>query len=97
MSSGPPTSPSTPPVESAAPPVLARVLALLAIVVAGLCGGLIGFAVMDLQCDDGCTTTAGIVGVLTAAGTAFGVAIVAVLTLRAMAEWEATQAREAGE
>ncbi len=97
MSSGPSTSPSGPPAESAAPPVLARVLALFAIVVAGLCGGLIGYAVMELQCDDGCNTTAGIVGVLTAAGAAFGVAIVSVLTLRAMAEWEATQAREAGE
>ena len=97
MSSGPSTSSPTPHSESAAPPILARVLALLAIVVAGLCGGLIGYAVMDLQCEDGCTTTAGIVGVLSAAGAAFGVAIVAVLALRAMAEWEATQAREATE
>ena len=95
MSSGPSTSPSAPIAESAAPPILARVLALLAIVVAGLCGGLIGYAVMDLQCEDGCATTAGIVGVLSAAGAAFGVAIVAVLALRAMAEWEATQARGA--
>lgn len=97
MSSGPSTSSPTPFTESAAPPILARVLALLAIVVAGLCGGLIGYAVMDLQCEDGCATTAGIVGVLSAAGAAFGVAIVAVLALRAMAEWEATQAREATE
>ncbi|MDC0359116.1 hypothetical protein OAM92_00125 [Acidimicrobiales bacterium] len=97
MSSGPSTSSPTPHSESAAPPILARVLALLAIVVAGLCGGLIGYAVMDLQCEDGCTTTAGIVGVLSAAGAACGVAIVAVLALRAMAEWEATQAREATE
>jgi hypothetical protein len=52
---------------------------------------------MDLQCEDGCATTAGIVGVLSAAGAAFGVAIVAVLALRAMAEWEATQAREFSE
>lgn len=91
MSSGPSSSSA----ESAAPPILARVLALLAILVAGLCGGLIGYAVTDLQCAEGCTTAAGFVGVLSAAGAAFGVAIVAVLTLRAMAEWEATQARDA--
>ncbi len=37
---------------------------------------------------------AGAVGVAAAVGTAIGVAIVAVLTLRAMAEWDARQARE---
>ena len=60
--------------------------------IAGLCGGLIGYAVMDLQCDDGCTVVAGLVGVASAIGAAAGVAIVAVLTLRAMSEWEATEA-----
>ncbi len=95
MSTDPALSGSSATPESAAPSILARVLAMLAIVIAGLCGGLIGFAVMDLQCDDGCTTTAGFVGVLSAAAAAGGVAIVAVLTLRAMAEWEATQARDA--
>ena len=78
--------------ESAAPPLLARILAVVAIAIAGLCGGLIGFAVMDLQCDDGCTTIAGFVGVASAIVAAGGVAIVAVLALRAMSEWEATEA-----
>lgn len=73
------------------PPLFARILAVVAIIVAGLCGGLIGYAVMDLQCADGCTTTAGFVGVASAIGAAGGVAIVAVLTLRAMSEWEATE------
>jgi len=41
---------------------VARLLAVVAIVVAGLCGGLIGYAFMDLQCDDGCATYAGLVG-----------------------------------
>lgn len=72
--------------------MLARILAVVAIVIAGLCGGLIGYAVMDLQCDDGCTTIAGFVGLASAIGAAAGVAIVAVLTLRAMSEWEATEA-----
>ena len=91
---GPSPQPSA---ESAAPPLLARILAVVAIVVAGLCGGLIGYAVMDLQCDDGCTTVAGFVGLASAIGAAGGVAIVAVLTLRAMSEWEATEAARRAE
>lgn len=35
---------------SALPPVGARVLAFLAILVGGLCGGLIGWSVVDIQC-----------------------------------------------
>lgn len=66
-------------------------LAFSAIIVAGVCGGLIGFAVMDLSCDDGCTTTAGLVGLGTAVGAAIGTGIVAVLTLRAAAEWRARE------
>lgn len=82
---------------SAAPPLVARLVAVAAILVAGLCGGLIGFAVMDLQCTDGCTTTAGFVGVASAIVAAGGVAIVSVLTLRAMSEWEATEAARAAD
>lgn len=73
------------------PSLTARVLAFSAIIVAGVCGGLIGFAVMDLSCDDGCTTTAGLVGLGTAVGAAIGTGIVAVLTLRAAAEWRAQE------
>ena len=73
------------------PSLLARVLAFSAIIVAGVCGGLIGFAVMDLGCDGGCTTTAGLVGLAAAVGAAAGTGIVAVLTLRAAAEWRAQQ------
>jgi sugar phosphate permease len=90
------SSPNATP-ESAAPPLLARALALVAIVIAGFCGGLIGYAVMDLQCDDGCTTAAGFVGVASAIVAAGGVAIVAVLTLRAMSEWEASEAARRAE
>ena len=81
--------PAVPPDSS--PSLLARVLAFSAIIVAGVCGGLIGFAVMDLSCDDGCTTTAGLVGLGTAVGAAIGTGIVAVLTLRAAVEWRAQQ------
>jgi len=86
------SSPNSP--ETAAPPLLARVLAILAIMIGGLCGGLIGFAVTDVSCIDGCTGTASIVGFASAVGTAFGVAIVAVLALRAMAEWNEKEARQ---
>jgi hypothetical protein len=72
----------------------ARVLAVAAIVVGGLCGGLIGYAVTDLQCTDGCTTAAGAVGLVSAIGCAIGIAVVAVLALRAMAEWHEKEARE---
>jgi predicted lipid-binding transport protein (Tim44 family) len=79
--------------QTAAPPLIARVLAIAAILVAGLSGGLIGFAVTEILCVDGCTTRAGIVGVVTAIAAASGVAIVAVLALRAMAEWHADETR----
>lgn len=84
-------SPSAP--ETSAPPLTARVLAVVAILIGGLCGGLIGFAVTDISCTDGCTTEAGLVGVVAAIGCALGVAVVAVLALRAMAEWNAKEAR----
>ena len=73
------------------PSLLARVLAFSAIIVAGVCGGLIGFAVIDLGCDGGCTTTAGLVGLGAAVGAAAGTGVVAVLTLRAAAEWREQQ------
>jgi hypothetical protein len=87
--------PQPPPISSALPPTGARVLAFLAILVGGLCGGLIGYAVTDLQCTDGCSGAAtglgALVGALVAAG---GVAVVAVLVLRAMAEWRTIQHRK---
>lgn len=86
------SSPS--PQQTAAPPLLARVLAIVSILVGGLCGGLIGFAVTDVSCVDGCTGTASVVGLASAIGCAIGVAVVAVLALRAMAEWHEKEARQ---
>ena len=71
---------------SAIPSTLARALAFTAILVAGACGALIGGSFVSLQCED-CTTATGlatVAGGLIAAG---GVAVVAVLVLRAMGEW----------
>ena len=79
--------PAGPP--SGAPPLGARLLAFGAILVAGVCGGLIGFGFVDLQCDGSCSTQKGVGALVGAVGAAVGVAIIAVLTLRAMGEWAA--------
>ena len=81
-----PTNPSVD-IPSAAPSSRARLVALLAIVFAGACGGLVGYAITDLQCPGGCPTMAGVIGLGGAVIAAVGVGIVAVLALRAMAEW----------
>ena len=93
-----------PPTErklSALPSPRARALAFAAILVAGVCGALIGWAFVDLQCTGNCTTATGTGAVVGGLFTAGGVAIVAVLTLRAMGEWrtiqEAEQASSVGE
>lgn len=74
------------PVESALPSTGARALALAAIVLAGVCGGLIGWKVTDLQVEDA-GLIAGLGGLFGAVFAAGGVGIVAVLVLRAMGEW----------
>lgn len=81
-------------IPAATPSKPVRALAFASIVIAGVCGGLIGYAFTDLQCDDGCTAAAGIGGVIGAVIGAAGVAIVAVLVLRAMDEWETVKARD---
>jgi len=79
----------------ASPPVWARIAAVASIIIAGAAGGLIGWSLVDLQCSgDDCSTTAALVGLATAAVCAIGVAVVAVLTLRAMAEWRAIETRD---
>ena len=85
----------TPADASAEPSTLARAMALLAILTAGVCGGLVGHSVTDLQCADGCPALAGSMGLVGAVLAAAGVAVVAVLALRAMAEWETTERQKA--
>jgi hypothetical protein len=72
---------------SALPSVRARILAFGAIVVAGVCGGLIGTSYVNIQCHGNCSTPAGLGGIFGAGVAAAGVAVIAVLTLRAMGEW----------
>lgn len=74
---------------TALPSAWARALAFAAVVLAGLCGGLVGWAVANFQCVDSCETISAVgavVGTLISSG---GVAIIAVLVLRAMSEWNA--------
>lgn len=79
---------------SAIPPVAARVIAFVVILLGGLAGALIGFALVDLQCEGDCSVPKGIgllVGAIVSAG---GMAIVSVLALRAMGEWREITDRE---
>ena len=76
--------------RSALPPATARVVAFLTIVVSGVCGGLIGWKVTALQVDEG-SNLPGLGGLFGAVMAAGGVAILAVLVLRAMTEWESIQ------
>lgn len=82
---------------TALPSTGARLLAFVAILVAGLCGGLIGYAFVSVQCDGDCSVLAGATGVATAIVFAGGVGIVAVLAMRAMGEWRVIQHQSEGE
>ena len=84
------------PNPSALPSAKVRALAFAAILVAGVCGGLIGWGVVDVQCEGDCSTSTGIGAVVGAAIAAGGVAVVAVLVLRAMGEWRRIQADREG-
>lgn len=80
---------------SALPSTVARAVAFVSILVGGLCGGLIGWAFVDLQCEGDCSTASGLSGLVGAVIGAGGVAVVAVLALRAMGEWRTIQHRQA--
>ncbi len=62
-------------------------MAFISILVGGLAGGLIGYALVDVQCDGNCGLPLGIGMFLGSVISAGGTAIVAVLVLRALGEW----------
>jgi len=74
-------------VPSALPSVLARALAFSAVIIAGICGGLMGLALGRLQWDKTEQAWIILVSIVGSISASVGVAIVAVLVLRAMAEW----------
>jgi hypothetical protein len=77
--------------------VAARALAFAAILVAGTCGGLIGYAVVKVQCEGDCATPNGLGAFVGAVTAAAGVAVVATLVLRAMGEWKTIKEGESPE
>jgi hypothetical protein len=74
--------------------VRARALAFAAILVAGAMGALIGYGFVDVQCRSNCATPNGIGAVVGGLFFAGGVAVVAVLTLRAMGDWKRIRAEQ---
>lgn len=79
---------------SALPPIGARVIAFVVILLGGLAGGLIGFALVDVQCEGDCAVPRGLGILIGAVVCAAGMAIVSVLALRAMGEWREIADRE---
>jgi len=67
----------------------ARALAFVVICVGGLSGLLIGLAFVRVQCRGNCDVPEGIGALVGAVVSAMGVAVIAVLVLRAMGEWQA--------
>lgn len=90
-----PLSPATDPslAQSALPSVGARVLAFVAILIGGTAGGFIGFAFIDLQVSGDTSLWAGLGAFVGAVVAALGTAVVVILTLRAMGEWNTIRAR----
>jgi hypothetical protein len=91
MDRAPDPLPSSDYAPTALPSTGARMLAFGSILLGGLCGGLIGYALTDIT--GGGTLAAGLGGLVGAVLGALGVGIVAVLALRAMAEWRDVEHR----
>lgn len=66
---------------------MARVLAFISILIGGLAGALIGYALVDVQTDNASGLLLGIGILFGAVLSAAGTAVVAVLVLRALGEW----------
>jgi len=94
MAPSKPLAPDSSLANSALPSVGARVLAFLAILIGGTAGGFIGYAFIDLQVSGDATLWAGLGALFGAVIAALGTAVVVVLTLRAMGEWNTIRARE---
>jgi len=81
----------TDPPEREAPPTMpsrrAFFLAFSAVVAGGVFGGIIGYGLVDIQSTDDNSGSRLLGGVIGAVVAAVGVGVVAVLVLRAMAEW----------
>ena len=72
---------------SALPSTVARVLAFISILIGGIAGALIGYALVDVQTDNASGLLLGLGIFFGAVLSAAGTAVVAVLVLRALGEW----------
>jgi hypothetical protein len=79
---------------SALPSVGVRVVAFAAICLSGLAGAMIGYSLVSLQCEGDCGAWEGVGLLIGALGAAAGMAVVAVLVMRAMGEWREIEDRE---
>lgn len=86
----------TEPTAGPRPSLLARILTVLSVAVAGACGGLIGWAVVDLQCEGSCTPQSSLGALIGALLAAVGTAVICVLAIQAMAEWHQQEGRRRG-
>jgi len=62
-------------------------MAFISILIGGVAGGLIGYGLVDVQCDGDCGLPLGLGIFFGSVISAGGTAIVAVLVLRALGEW----------
>ena len=80
-----------------APPTMpsrtAFLLSFLSVVIAGMFGGIIGYGLVDISSDRSSSSERLLGALLGAVVAACGIGIVAVLVLRAMAEWRRGKAR----
>lgn len=80
---------------SALPSVGVRIAAFAAICLSGFAGGLIGASLVSLQCEGDCSVPIGLGLLIGAVGAAIGMAVVAVLVMRAIGEWREVEDRAA--
>jgi len=85
---------SDPPPLSAIPSVGVRVGAFVAILLSGLAGAIIGASLVSIQCEGDCDLPIGLGLLVGAVTAALGMAVVAVLVMRAMGEWREIEDRE---
>lgn len=90
---GPAAAPERP--LSALPSPLARAVAFVGVLLGGLAGAVIGYSLVAIQCTGDCAVNKGLGLLAGAVIAALGMAVVAVLGLRAMGEWRETLDREA--
>jgi putative effector of murein hydrolase len=72
---------------SALPSRTARAVAFATVLVSGLAGGAIGYALVDVQCTGECDVPTGLGMLIGSVSFAAGMSVVAVLGLRAVGEW----------